>query len=234
MKAVILAGGKGTRLRPYTTAFPKPLMPIGDKPILEIIVRQLKSHGIDEIIMAVGHLAELIMTFFGDGSKFGVKIKYSKEEEPLGTAGPLSLIKNELKETFLVMNGDVLSTINYSDLIKYHKESGAMATVALNRRSVYIDFGVVKINDSKTIVDYIEKPTLDYLVSMGIYVFEPDVLNYIPNKKFDFPDLVKTLISAGKTVKGYVYDGYWLDIGRPDDYERANAEIDKIYSKLFG
>lgn len=233
MKAVILAGGKGTRLRPYTTAFPKPLMPIGDKPILEIIVRQLKSHGIDEIIMAVGHLAELIMTFFGDGSKFGVKIKYSREDEPLGTAGPLSLIKDELKETFLVMNGDVLSTINYSSLIKYHKENGAMATVTLNRRSVHIDFGVVKIDESKTIVDYIEKPTLDYLVSMGIYVFEPDVLSYIPNKKFDFPDLVKTLISDGKTVKGYVYDGYWLDIGRPDDYERANAEIDKIYSELF-
>lgn len=234
MKAVILAGGKGTRLRPYTTAFPKPLMPVGDKPILEIIVRQLESHGINEIIMAVGHLAELIMTFFGDGSKFGVRIKYSREDEPLGTAGPLSLIKDELTETFLVMNGDILTTLNYSDLIEYHKRSGAIATIALNKRDVYIDFGVVELDEDSNITDYIEKPTLHYLVSMGIYVFEPEVLKYIPNnKKFDFPDLVKKLISAGEKVKGYIYDGYWLDIGRPEDYEKACNEIDKIYDDLF-
>lgn len=234
MKAVILAGGKGTRLRPYTTAFPKPLMPVGDKPILEIILRQLKSHGINEIIMAVGHLAELIMTFFGDGSKFGVRIKYSREDEPLGTAGPLSLIKDELTDTFLVMNGDILTTLNYSDLIKYHKRSGAIATIALNKRDVYIDFGVVELDEDSNITDYVEKPTLHYLVSMGIYVFEPEVLKYIPNnKKFDFPDLVKKLISAGEKVKGYIYDGYWLDIGRPEDYEKACNEIDKIYDDLF-
>jgi len=234
MKAVILAGGKGTRLRPYTTAFPKPLMPVGDKPILEIIVRQLKLHGIDEIIMAVGHLAELIMTFFGDGSKFGVRIKYSREDEPLGTAGPLSLIRDELTETFLVMNGDILTTLNYSDLIDYHRSSGAIATIALNRRNIYIDFGVVKLDENSYITDYIEKPTLKYLVSMGVYVFEPRVLEYIPDRKrFDFPDLVKKLINAGEKVKGYIYDGYWLDIGRPEDYERANAEIDKIYNDLF-
>lgn len=234
MKAVILAGGKGTRLRPYTTVFPKPLMPVGDKPILEIIVRQLKLHGIDEIIMAVGHLAELIMTFFGDGSKFGVRIKYSREDEPLGTAGPLSLIRDELTETFLVMNGDILTTLNYSDLIDYHRSSGAIATIALNRRDIYIDFGVVKLDENSYIADYIEKPTLKYLVSMGVYVFEPRVLDYIPEgKKFDFPELVKKLISAGEKVKGYVYDGYWLDIGRPEDYERANAEIDDIYDELF-
>jgi len=234
MKAVILAGGKGTRLRPYTTAFPKPLMPVGDKPILEIIVRQLKLHGIDEIIMAVGHLAELIMTFFGDGSKFGLKIKYSREDKPLGTAGPLSLLKDELTETFLVMNGDILTTLNYSDLIEYHKKNKAIATIALNKRDVYIDFGVVELDEDSNIADYIEKPTLHYLVSMGIYVFEPKVLKYIPNnKKFDFPDLVKRLISAGEKVKGYIYDGYWLDIGRPEDYERACNEIDKIYDYLF-
>lgn len=234
MKAVILAGGKGTRLRPYTTAFPKPLMPVGDKPILEIIVRQLKLHGIDEIVMAVGHLAELIMTFFGDGSKFGLKIKYSREDKPLGTAGPLSLLKDELTETFLVMNGDILTTLNYSDLIEYHKKNKAIATIALNKRDVYIDFGVVELDEDSNIADYIEKPTLHYLVSMGIYVFEPKVLKYIPNnKKFDFPDLVKRLISAGEKVKGYIYDGYWLDIGRPEDYERACNEIDKIYDYLF-
>ncbi len=234
MKAVILAGGKGTRLRPYTVALPKPLMPVGDMPILEIIVRQLKLNGIDEIILAVGHLAELIMTYFGDGSRFGVKIKYSREREPLGTAGPLSLLRDELKETFLVMNGDILTTLSYRRLVEYHKKSGAIATIALKKRDVYIDFGVVKLNDMSEIVDYIEKPVLNYLVSMGVYVFEPRVLDYIPDgKKFDFPDLVKRLIESGEKVKGYVYDGYWLDIGRPEDYERANAEIDKIYDDLF-
>jgi NDP-sugar pyrophosphorylase family protein len=234
MKAVILAGGKGTRLKPYTTVFPKPLMPIGDKPILEIVVRQLKSHGFNEIMMAVGHLAELIMTFFNDGSKYGMKIKYTREDKPLGTAGPLSLMKDKLNEPFLMMNGDVLTTLDFSDLVNYHKRNGAIATIALNKRVVKIDFGVVEIDVSNSIVGYSEKPKIDYLVSMGIYVFEPRVLEYIrPNEYLDFPDLIKKLISNGETVKGYVYDGYWLDIGRPDDYERADREIEEIYSKLF-
>lgn len=233
MKAVILAGGKGTRLKPYTTVFPKPLMPIGDKPILEIVIQQLKSYGFNEITIAVGHLAELIMTFFNDGSKHGIKIRYTREDKPLGTAGPLALIKDELKETFLMMNGDVLATIDYSDLINYHKRNKAIATIALNKREVHIDFGVVEIDDSK-IVKYTEKPKISYLVSMGVYVFEPEILKYIrPNEYLDFPDLIKRLISNEETVKGYVYDGYWLDIGRPDDYERANKEIEVIFPKLF-
>ena len=228
MKAVILAGGKGTRLKPYTTVFPKPLMPIDDKPILEIVIGQLKSHGFDEAIITVGHLAELIMTFFGDGSKFGIKIKYSREDKPLGTAGGLGLIKEELNETFLMMNGDVLTTLNFSDLVNYHKRNGAIATIALNKRDVKIDFGVVEIDDGNSIVGYTEKPEIDYLVSMGVYVFDPQVLGYIrPKEYLDFPDLIKELISNGETVKGYVYDGYWLDIGRPDDYERANEEFKK-------
>ena len=234
MKAVILAGGKGTRLKPYTTAFPKPLMPIGDKPILEIVVKQLKSYGFDEIIMAVGHLAELIRTFFNDGSKYGINIKYTRENKPLGTAGPLALMKEELKETFLMMNGDVLTTLDFSDLVNYHKRNGAIATIALKKRDVKIDFGVVEIDGSNSIVGYTEKPEIDYLVSMGVYVFEPKVLEYIkPNEYLDFPDLIKKLISNGETVKGYAYDGYWLDIGRPDDYERANKEVEEIYPKLF-
>ena len=233
MKAVILAGGKGTRLKPYTTVFPKPLMPLGDKPILEIVVRQLKSHGFDEAIITVGHLAELIMTFFGDGSKVGVKIKYSIEDKPLGTAGGLGLIKKALNETFLMMNGDVLTTLDFSHLVNYHKRNGAIATIALKKREVKIDFGVVEIDDGNSIVGYTEKPRIDYLVSMGVYVFDPSVLEYIrPNEYLDFPDLIKKLISNGETVKGYTYDGYWLDIGRPDDYERANMEIEEIYDKL--
>ena len=235
MKAVILAGGKGTRLQPYTTVFPKPLMPIGDKPILEIVIGQLKSHGFDEVIITVGHLSELIVTFFGDGSKLGVKIGYSREDTPLGTAGGLGLIKKELNgETFLMMNGDVLTSLNYSDLVNYHKRNGAIATIALNKRDVYIDFGVVELDDGNSIVGYTEKPKIDYLVSMGVYVFDPKVLEYVElNEYLDFPDLIKELISNGETVKGYVYEGYWLDIGRPDDYERASKEIDEIYPKLF-
>jgi NDP-sugar pyrophosphorylase family protein len=190
MKAVIIAGGKGTRLKPYTTVFPKPLMPINDKPILEIVIRQLKSHGFDEVIITVGHLAELIMTFFGDGSKFGVKINYSREDKPLGTAGGLGLLKQELSETFLMMNGDVLTSLNFSDLVSYHKRNDAIATIALNKREVYIDFGVVELDDSNSIAGYIEKPKIDYLVSMGVYVFDPRVLEYIrPNEYLDFPDL---------------------------------------------
>ena len=234
MKAVILAGGKGTRLKPYTTVFPKPLMPIGDKPILEIVVKQLKSHGFDEIIMAVGHLAELIMTFFNDGTKFGINIKYSGENKPLGTAGPLALMKEELKETFLMMNGDVLTTLDYSDLVTYNKKNKAIATIALKKRTVKIDFGVPEIDESNNIVGYTEKPEIEYLVSMGVYAFDPRILEYIrPNEYLDFPDLIKKLISNGEIVKGYIYGGYWLDIGRPDDYERANREIEEIYSKLF-
>jgi NDP-sugar pyrophosphorylase family protein len=233
MKAVILAGGKGTRLKPYTTVFPKPLMPINDKPILEIVIRQLKSYGVDEIILAVGHLSELIMAFFGDGSKFGIKIRYSREDKPLGTVGGLALIKDELNEPFLMMNGDVLTTLNFHDLVDYHIKNGAIATIALNKRNVHIDFGVVELNDDNNIVKFTEKPNIDYLVSMGVYVFDPEVLEYIKSNEYlDFPDLIKKLISNGKTVNGYIYDGYWLDIGRPDDYERVNNEIDSIYDRL--
>jgi NDP-sugar pyrophosphorylase family protein len=233
MKAVILAGGKGTRLKPYTTVFPKPLMPLGDKPILEIVIGQLKSRGFDEAIITVGHLAELIMTFFGDGSKLDIKIQYSREDKPLGTAGGLGLIKQELNETFLMMNGDVLTTLDFSHLVNYHKRNGAIATIALKKRDVKIDFGVVEIDGDNCIEGYKEKPEIEYLVSMGVYVFDPNVLEYIrPNEYLDFPDLIKELISNGETVKGYVYDGYWLDIGRPDDYEKASRDIDKIHDKL--
>jgi NDP-sugar pyrophosphorylase family protein len=233
MKAVILAGGKGTRLKPYTTVFPKPLMPIGDKPILEIVVRQLKLHGFEELIVAVGHLAELIMTFFNDGSKYGINIKYTRENKPLGTAGPLALMKEELKETFLMMNGDVLTTLDYSDLVNYHKKNKAIATIALKKRTVKIDFGVPEVDKANNIVGYTEKPEIEYLVSMGVYVFDPRVLDYIkPNEYLDFPDIIKKLISNGETIKGYVYDGHWLDIGRPEDYERANREI-KEGNKFF-
>lgn len=229
MKAVILAGGKGRRLQPYTTVFPKPLMPVGEKPILEVIIRQLSANGVDEVVMAVGHLAELLMTFFGDGRGLGIPISYSREDRPLGTAGCLAQISEQLDDTFLMMNGDILTALDFSDLIAYHRKKGAMATVALNRREVYIDFGVVDLDDRECIVGYHEKPRLSHLVSMGIYVFEPEIRKYIqPGQYLDFPDLVRALLEDGEEVAGYVFDGYWLDIGRPEDYERANREFDDI------
>jgi NDP-sugar pyrophosphorylase family protein len=228
MKAVILAGGRGTRLAPYTVVFPKPLMPLGDIPILEVVIRQLQRYGFDDVTMAVGHLAGLIVAYFNDGGRFGVRIRYSREESPLGTAGPLTLI-SDLNDTFLVMNGDVLTTLDLSELYDHHRQNGAAATIAMHERSVRIDLGVIESDEANQVVGYIEKPTYDYRVSMGIYIFEPRVLEYIPRgKRFDFPDLVLRLLEAGERVMGYPYDGYWLDIGRVDDYAQAIEEFERM------
>ena len=232
MKAVILAGGKGTRLKPYTTSFPKPLVPIDDKPILEILINQLISYDINDIILAVGHLAELIMAYFNDGKKLNANIKYSHEKKPLGTIGALSLIKNDLDSTFLVINGDTLSDVNFNKLIENHKKSKSIATIALAKRNIKLDFGVAEWDETHGIFKYHEKPTIDHLVSTGIYVFEPRIFDYIEyNKQFDLPDLVKMLIQAGEHVNGYIHDGYWLDIGRPEDYERACSDYKKLKGK---
>jgi NDP-sugar pyrophosphorylase family protein len=233
MKAVILAGGRGTRLAPYTTILPKPLMPIGDRPILDIVIRQLKGYGFTDITLAVGYLAELLMAYFGTGERFGVKISYSREEEPLGTAGPLSLVPG-LTDRFLVMNGDVLTAINYSDMLAHHQASGAIGTVAVYPRSVRIDLGVVQYDEQYRLTDYVEKPTHQYRVSMGIYFFEPRVLGFIqPSMRLDLPDLVKQLVAAGETVNCYPYSGYWLDIGRPDDYQQAVADFERLEGDLL-
>jgi NDP-sugar pyrophosphorylase family protein len=226
VKAVILAGGKGHRLAPYTTVFPKPLMPIDDVPILEIVIRQLKQAGFDEITMAVGHLAELLMAYFGDGSKFDLHIRYSHEERPLGTAGPISLVEG-LEEPFLVMNGDLLTTLDYQAMWEYHAGNGAIATLATFQRNVQIDLGVIETDEQHRVRGYIEKPTYHYQVSTGIYIFEPAVLKYIPkNKRMDLPDLILKLLATGQRVAAYSFEGLWLDIGRPDDYERAVVEFE--------
>jgi NDP-sugar pyrophosphorylase family protein len=225
MKAVVLAGGRGTRLAPYTRILPKPLMPIGDMPILEVLLRQMKRAGIDDVVLTVGHLAKLLRTFFMDGQELGVNIAYSYEKEPLGTAGPLSLIEG-LDSTFLVTNGDVLTTLDLKKLLAFHKSQGGIATIAVHRRQVKIDLGVIQWNGSNSICGYIEKPTYDYTVSMGIYVFEPQVMKYVPfNLYLDFPDLVLKLIAAGEKVSGYAFDGYWMDLGRPDDYVQAAEDF---------
>jgi len=225
MRAVILAGGKGTRLAPYTTVLPKPLLPVGEMPILEIVIRQLKKHGFNDVTLAVGYLAELLMAYCGDGSKFGAKLGYSREEQPLGTAGPLASIPN-LNETFLVMNGDLLTTIDYGAMLKYHRERGALATIACYQRDEKINLGVIDMDSDNWVSNYIEKPTYHYTVSMGIYIFEPAILNYIPsNQHLDLPQLVLNLIKAEKKVNVFNFGGYWLDIGRHDDYERAIEEF---------
>lgn len=228
MRAIVLAGGKGTRLAPYTRVLPKPMMPIGDKAILEVMLYQMKHAGIDEVTLTVGHLAGLMRAFFQDGSHLGLKINYSYEDKPLGTAGPLSMIEG-LSETFLVANGDVLTDLHLKDLIAFHKENKGIVTIASHRRKVHIDLGVIEINGDHEIKDYIEKPSPEYLVSMGIYVFEPAALKYIPKGQyFDFPDLIKKFLAAKERVIAYPFGGYWQDLGRPDDYEQASDDFENM------
>lgn len=235
MKAVVLAGGKGARLAPYTKILPKPLMPIGDMPILEILLNQMKRAGITEVILTVGHLAELMHAFFQDGERFGLQINYSYENHPLGTAGPLSLVADRLDDTFLVVNGDVLTTLDLKQLLDTHRSSGAMATIASHIRQVKVDLGVIQTNGSNELTGYIEKPTYNFQVSMGIYVFEPAVLKHIAyNQYLDFPDLVLKMIESGERVMSYPFDGYWQDLGRPDDYEQAIQEFDGLRAQILG
>lgn len=233
MQAVVLAGGKGTRLAPYTNVLPKPLMPIGNMPILEVLLHQMKSAGIDEVILTVGHLAGLLEAFFKDGHQFGLKIRYSFEEHPLGTAGPLALV-NGLNDTFLVCNGDVLTTMDLRDLINFHHAEGGIATIAMHHRQVKINLGVIQCNGGHEIVGYVEKPTMDYMVSMGVYIFEPEILSYIPeNQYLDFPDLVQKLLIAGEKVSGYPFEGYWQDLGNPDDYQQAQEDFATMYPQFM-
>jgi len=233
MKAIVLAGGKGARLAPYTKILPKPLMPIGEMPILEVLLRQMKGAGVDKVIITVGHLAGLLQAFFQDGRKLGLHIEYSLEDKPLGTSGPISLVKG-LDETFLVTNGDVLTTLDLKDLIRFHEKHKATATIAVHVRKVDIDFGVVECDENNRMVGYREKPSIEYMVSMGIYVFEPKVLSYIPYCQYlDLPDLVKKMIAAGEKVVSYPYKGYWQDLGRPDDYERATRDFDSMRAEFL-
>lgn len=233
MKAVVLAGGKGSRLAPYTKVIPKPLMPIGDMPILEVLLHQITRAGVGEIILTVGHMAELLRAFFQNGERFGAHITYSYEDVPLGTAGPLTGI-NGLDETFLVLNGDVLTTLDFSDLIDFHKRSEALVTIAMYNRQVKVDLGVLQLNNGNQVTGYIEKPTYDFQVSMGIYVFEPEALHYIPVQQyFDFPDLIVRLLKEGKCVLGYPFNGYWQDLGRPDDYEQAVQDFETMRDQFL-
>ena len=232
--AVILAGGKGTRLAPYTTVFPKPLMPIDGMPILEVIVRQLAHFRVREMIFTVSDQSEpLLSAYFGNGHRYGVDIRYSREEKPLGTAGPLALL-SDLPETFLVMNGDILTTLDYSRLVEYHRRKEGLVTIAMNRKEVQLELGVMECDPNDRLMRYLEKPSFSYSVSMGIYVFEKGVLEWIPPGKYlDFPDLIQKLLKLGKRVNGYPSNDFWLDIGRHEDYEEAQKKFQKMRKKIL-
>jgi NDP-sugar pyrophosphorylase family protein len=232
-RVVILAGGKGTRLKPYTTVFPKPLMPIGEMPILEVVLRQLKSYDFQNITISVNHLADLIMNFFGDGSQLGLKISYCLEDKPLGTAGSLSLVE-DLTDPFLVMNGDLLTTLDYSALLKYHLSSQSKATIGVFQRKVKIDFGILEIDNNKKLLDYREKPEYEFVVSVGINVMDKSVLEYIPkNEYLDIPTLIMNLKKHGHEISTFRSECEWLDIGRPDDYEKAISEFERSKEKYL-
>jgi NDP-sugar pyrophosphorylase family protein len=224
-KVVILAGGRGTRLAPYTSILPKPLMPIGDRAILEIVVDQLVRQGFSDIALSVGHLSHLIRAVFDQRTRTDATITFVQEEKALGTAGPLRLVK-KLDQTFLAMNGDVLTTLDYRALVRHHHESGNLLTIATHERRVKIDYGVLYLDDIDSgcgrVLAYNEKPEIASLVSMGVYVIEPQALVHIPDHEyFDIPDLVQSLLAAGDPVGAFTYDGLWFDIGRKDDYELA-------------
>lgn len=223
--AVILAGGKGTRLRPYTIAMPKPLVPVGDKPILEIIIIQLKKQGFERIIIAVNHQAELIKAYFGDGKKWGLNISYSLENKPLGTMGPLKLIK-DLPDNFLVLNGDVLSDLEYGQFLDAHRNSDALFTISSYKRTQMVDYGVLETENTR-LIGFVEKPKLDYCVSMGVYAVSKKILDFIlEDVLYGFDTLMKDMILKEEKVEVKEHNGYWMDIGRPDDYQQAIEDIE--------
>jgi NDP-sugar pyrophosphorylase family protein len=234
MHVAILAGGRGVRLRPYTTTLPKPLVPIGDEyAILDIILQQLKAQGFTRVTLAIGHLGSLIRAFVGDGSRWNLVVDYAEEDRPLSTIGPILNFIEQLPEHFLVMNGDVLTDLSYTSLLRAHVDSGAPLTVATYKRQVKIDFGTLETVDDH-IVKFSEKPTLSYDVSMGVYAMSRTTLTPYPkNVPFGFDELVLDLLARRQKPKVYDFDGYWLDIGRPDDYDEANRSFEELRPLLL-
>jgi NDP-sugar pyrophosphorylase family protein len=229
LRAVILAGGKGTRLKPFTVNFPKPLMPLGDKPVLEVLIDRLIRFGVVDITLTLGHLAELVKAYFLHRRQLTerINLRFIEEDEPTGTAGSLASVPG-LDRTFFVLNGDLLTDLDFDQLVKFHREQGAMLTIASHARKVKIDLGVLEFDGDHQVRNYVEKPETNYYVSMGVYVYEPAVLKYIdPGRYLDFPNLVLRLLERGERVCAYPTDCLWLDIGRPDDYAKAQ----ELYSE---
>ena len=229
MQAIIMAGGKGTRLRPYTNILPKPLLPIGTKSILEINIKQLVNSGIDNIILSVGYLGGLIETVIGDGDKYGIKIIYSYEDDPLGTVGGLSLIKNLLEEQFIVMNGDILHDLDFNNLFNDHIISKTEVTITTFLQQHKVRLGVLELK-GKSIIKYIEKPTKEYLVSIGMYILNKNIVDfYVKNKEYlDFPTLINILIENKMKINSYLHDGLWIDIGTTEEYLNLIENLEEI------
>ncbi len=230
MIAVILAGGKGTRLKPYTTVLPKPLVPIGEKAILEILLSGLKKSGVTTVYLCVNHFAELIMAFLGDGSKLGLEIKYVLEDKPLGTVAPIKLIK-DLPDDFLVMNGDLLTNLDFRELYDMHVNARSLLTVSTYQRTTKIDFGVIDMDkDKDTVIGFREKPVFDFEVSMGVYAMNRKVLDFVPfNEPFGFDNLMLKMLEMKQPISVNRFKGYWLDIGRPEDYEKACEDYEQVF-----
>jgi mannose-1-phosphate guanylyltransferase len=232
-EAFIMAGGRGVRLRPYTTLIPKPLVPIGEHSIIEIVLRQLATCGFERATIAIGHLGHLIRAFVGDGSQWGIEVRYTHEDRPLGTIGPALIDLDDRPCHFLIMNGDILTDLRYDEFLDAHVASGAPLTVATYQREHMVDFGVLDVAGS-TIVRFREKPTYQYSVSMGVYAVAAETLRqYTVGQPLGFDDLILDLLGRGQDPANYPFSGFWLDIGRPDDYDRANEEFKQLRPLLL-
>lgn len=228
-KVVVLCGGKGTRLRPYTYSVPKPMLPLGRRPILEFVVSNLKVHGFTDLIFTVGYMKEQIIDYFGDGAKFGVKIRYySEDDRELNTAGSIVPAKDELRETFIVVMGDHLTTVNVKKVLDFHRKKGGIATLAIKRTGVPLEYGVAHVDEEGRIISFEEKPIVQNLVNAGIYVFEPSIFNYIKEGNDFALHVFPKLLEKKERINGYIFDDYWIDIGRIADYEHLHNMISII------
>jgi NDP-sugar pyrophosphorylase family protein len=221
MKAVIQSGGKGTRLKPYTMVLPKPLMPVGSTPVLELLLKWLRRSGIRDVFITTGYLGNLIRGVCGDGCRWDLNIRYTEEPEPLGTVGALSLLSEQLDDTFLVINGDVLTDLNLAAFVASHRKHLSALTIATARRAVRMDFGIIEELDGR-VIHFMEKPDLSHIVSMGVYCMEPEVLAHIPaGVPFGFDDLMLCMLARSLPVRIFPHRGFWLDIGRVEDFQKA-------------
>ncbi|MDI3283046.1 nucleotidyltransferase family protein [Polyangium sp. 15x6] len=229
MKAIVLAGGKGSRLKPYTALIPKPLMPIGDQTIVEILLRQLAFYGVTDVTLCTGHQAGLIEAVLGEGNRYGVKLSYRREEQPLGTIGPLRAIAHELPERFLVMNGDILCDLDFAELARKSAEANAPLTVCVFERATKIDLGVLELDPEGSVTGFREKPTYSFWVSMGIYAMSREtLLRFVPEgEPFGFDQLMHALLAAREPIQTHPFRGQWLDIGRSDDFAEAQEEFEQ-------
>lgn len=235
MKAVIQAGGTGTRLRPYTRVLPKPLMPVGGVPVIEVLLKWLRRNGIQQTLITIGHLGHLIRALCGDGSQWDMEIGYSEEPEPLGTVGPLHLIRDRLEDTFLMLNGDLITNLELGAFIDFHKKHGGLVTVGATKKTIEIDLGVIEKNSASRIIGFHEKPTMKFDVSMGIYCMEPDILDIIPKgMPFGFDDLMRQMLRQGLPVHLFEHEGIWMDIGRENDFEKAQEVVENHPTAILG